>query len=308
MKKPKFDLAIIIVNYNTAQLTEDCLTAVFNADQPKGGLQVVVVDNGSKDGSVAMLKKLAKKHSNLIVIPSRQNLGFAKGNNVGVEASDARHLLFLNSDTIVKRYALVKPLKYLKAHPKVGAITIRLYLKDGSIDYDNHRGYPTPWVAMSKFSGLAKLFPNSTFFNGYHLGFKKLDKIHQIPVAAGSWLMMPTKLFRQIGCWDETYFFYGEDIDLCYRINEVGYKIIYYPRVSTLHLRGASSGLRKENAKTAVSGKENRLKVAKASTDAWKIFYKKFYRSKYPYLVTATIIAGMSVIGYLRVLKYKFSK
>lgn len=308
MKKPKFDLAIIIVNYNTAQLTEDCLTAVFNADQPKGGLQVVVVDNGSKDSSVAMLKKLAKKHSNLIVIPSRQNLGFAKGNNVGVEASDARHLLFLNSDTVVKRYSLVKPLKYLKAHPKVGAITIRLYLKDGSIDYDNHRGYPTPWIAMSKFSGLAKLFPNSTFFNGYHLGFKKLDKIHQIPVAAGSWLMMPTRVFAQIGRWDETYFFYGEDIDLCYRINEAGYKIIYYPKVSTLHLRGASSGLRKENAKTAVSGKENRLKVAKASTDAWKIFYKKFYRTKYPILVTATILAGMSIIGYLRVLKYKLSK
>lgn len=308
MKKPKFDLAIIIVNYNTAQLTEDCLTSVFNADQPKGGLQVIIIDNGSKDGSVAMLKKLAKKHSNLIVIPSRRNLGFAKGNNVGVEASDARHLLFLNSDTIIKRYSLVKPLKYLKAHPKVGAITIRLYLKDGSIDYDNHRGYPTPWVAMSKFSGLAKLFPDSTFFNGYHLGFKKLDKIHQIPVAAGSWLMMSTKVFAQIGRWDETYFFYGEDIDLCYRINEAGYKIIYYPKVSTLHLRGASSGLRKENAKTAVSDKENRLKVAKASIAAWKIFYKKFYRTKYPLIVTATILAGMSVIGYLRVLKYKFSK
>lgn len=308
MKKNKFDLAVIVVNYNTEQLTENCLNSVFNADQPKEGLQVIVVDNNSHDGSLAMLKKMEKRHANLIVIRNSENLGFAKANNIGVDACDAKNVLFLNSDTVVKRYALVKPLKYLKAHPKVGAVTIRLYLKDGSIDYDNHRGFPTPWVAISKFSGLANLFPHSTFFNGYHLGFRKLNKIHQIPVAAGSYLMMPTKLFRQIGMWDETYFFYGEDIDLCYRINHAGYKIIYYPKVSTLHLRGASSGLRKENAKTAVSSKENRLKVAKASTDAWRIFYKKFYKTKYPFFVTAFVLAGMSFIGYLRILKHKLTK
>ncbi len=308
MKKNKFDLAVIIVNYNTKDLLEDCLNSVFKADAPRDGLQVIVVDNGSKDGSLELLSRLEKKHPNLITVSNSKNLGFAKGNNVGVDASDAKHLLFLNSDTVIKRYSLVKPLKYLKTHPKVGAVTIRLYLKDGRIDYDNHRGFPTPWAAITKFSGLANLFPKSTFFNSYHLGFRKINKIHQIPVAAGSWLMMPAKLFRQIGMWDETYFFYGEDIDLCFRINHAGYKIIYYPKVSTLHLRGASSGLRKENAKTAVSGKENRLKVARASTDAWGIFYKKFYRNKYPFFVTATVLLGMSIIGNLRVLKYKLTK
>lgn len=308
MKKNKFDLAVIIVNYNTKQLLEDCLTSVFKADAPKDGLQVVVVDNGSKDGSLELLSRLEKKYPNLVVISSSENLGFAKGNNIGVDGSDAKHVLFLNSDTVIKRYALVKPLKYLKTHPKVGAVTIRLYLKDGSIDYDNHRGFPTPWAAITKFSGLSALFPNSTFFNSYHLGFRKLDKIHQIPVAAGSYLMMPTKLFRQIGMWDETYFFYGEDIDLCYRINQAGYKIIYYPKVSTLHLRGASSGLRKENAKSASSSRENRIKVARSSTDAWRIFYKKFYKTKYPFFVTAAVIAGMTLIGNIRVLKHKLTK
>lgn len=308
MKKHKYDLAVIIVNYNTEQLTKDCLDSVFVADKPKDGLQVIVVDNGSKDGSVVMLKKYAKKKPNLIIVESSENLGFAKGNNVGVDAADAKHILFLNSDTVVRRYALVKPLKYLKAHPKVGAVTIRLYLKDGGIDYDNHRGFPTPWTAITKFSGLAGLFPKSTFFNSYHLGFRKIDKIHQIPVAAGSYLMMPTKLFRTIGMWDDTYFFYGEDIDLCYRINEAGYKIIYYPKVSTLHLRGASSGLRKENAQSASSGRENRIKVAKSSIDAWRIFYKKFYKNKYPFFVTATVLTGMSLIGNLRLLKHKLTK
>ncbi len=308
MKKNKFELGVIIVNYNTEKLTEDCLNSVFKADAPKGGLQVVVVDNGSKDGSLEMLKKMAKKHENLILVENSKNLGFSKGNNVGVEAGDAKHLLFLNSDTVIKRYSLVKPLKYLKMHPKVGAITIRLYLKDGSIDYDNHRGFPTPWTAITKFSGFASLFPKSTFFNNYHLGFRKLDKIHQIPVAAGSWLMIPNKLFHQVGMWDTNYFHGGEDIDLCYRINEAGYKIIYYPKVSTLHLRGATSGIRKENAMAAASNKANRMKVAKASTDAWRIFYNKYYTKKYPFFVTALVIGGIALLGNIRFLKYKLSK
>lgn len=305
MKKYKYDLAIIIVNYNTRQLTDDCLASIFRADAPVGGLQVVVVDNGSTDDSVKVIKK---KYPEVTLIENKENSGFAAGNNIGVAAADARHLLFLNSDTVIKRYSLVKPLKYLKINPKVGAITIRLYLKDGSIDFDNHRDFPTPWASFTKFSRLGKLFPKSTIFNAYHLGCRKIDKIHQIPVAAGSFMMMPSQLFRKLGGWDEAYFFYGEDIDLCYRINEAGYKIIYYPKVSTLHLRGATSGIRKENAKTAVSSRANRLRVAQASTDAWKIFYKKFYQNKYPFYVTGLVLFGMSVFGSLRMIKHRLKK
>jgi len=305
MTKYQNELAIIIINYNTRDLLDDCLASIFRADHPKDGLQVVVVDNGSVDDSMDLV---AQKYPAVVTIQNSENLGFAKGNNLGVKASDARYLLFLNSDTVVKRYSLVKPLKYLKTHPRIGAITIRLFLKDGTIDYDNHRGFPTPWTSVTKFLGLAKIFPQSTFFNGYYLGFQKLDKIHQIPVAAGSYLMMPTKLFKDIGMWDETYFFYGEDIDLCFRVNQAGYKIIYYPKVTTLHLRGASSGLRKENAKTAVSSKANRIKVAKSSTNAWKIFYKKFYSKKYPFFVTALVLTGIAIKGKLRVWKYQLGK
>lgn len=305
MKKYINELGIIIVNYNTRELLDNCLSSIFKADHPKGGLQVIVVDNGSEDDSMDMV---AKEYPSVVVIKNSANLGFAKANNIGVGALDARYVLFLNSDTVIKRYSLVKPLKYLKTHPKVGAITIKLLLKDGSIDYDNHRGFPTPWASAANFLGLAKLFPKSTFFNAYHLGFQKLDKIHKIPVASGSFLMMPTKVFKDIGMWDETFFYYGEDIDLCYRLNEAGYSIIYYPKVTTLHLRGASSGIRKENAKTAVSKKDNKIKIAKASTDAWKIFYKKFYSKRYPFFVTWIVLAGIAIKGRLRVLKYQLGK
>lgn len=304
LKEKINDLAIIIVNYNTKALLDDCLASIMKADTPRGGLEVIVVDNASSDGSVEMVKK---KYRSVILVKNKSNLGFAKANNIGVEKTKAKNLLFLNSDTVIKRYSLVKPLKFLKNHPRVGAVTIKLFLKDGSLDYDNHRGFPTPWASFTHFSGISSIFPKSTLLNPYYLGFQKLNKVHTIPVAAGSYLMMPKKIFEKVGRWDEAYFFYGEDIDLCYRIGQAGFRIVYYPKVSALHLKGASSGLRKESAKIAVSSKSNRIKVAKASVEAMKIFYRKFYSDRYPKIVTWFILTGISLKGWLRVLKHKLS-
>ena len=303
MSKQK-DLSVIIVNYNTIDLLDNCLASVFKATTPKGGLEVVVVDNNSKDGSVAMVKK---KYPQVKLVASKENLGFAKGNNVGVKKTNSRYQLFLNSDTIINKDSLVKPLRYMQKHPKVGALTIKLILADGTIDYDNHRGYPTPWTSICHFTKISKLFPNSTLLNNYHLGRKNLNNTHQIPIAAGSYLMMPTKLFKQVGQWCEDYFFYGEDIDLCHQVNQAGYKIIYYPQTTTLHLKGASSGLRKETKKIAKPPKETRIKVAKSSIDAMKIFYKKFYTNQYPKLLTFLVLGGITLMGKFRVLKHKLT-
>lgn len=306
MKQTKqSDLAIIIISYNTKQLLYDCLSSVFAAQAPVGGIEVIVVDNNSQDDSVEMVQK---KFPQVKMVINKENTGFAFANNQGVVLANSKYLLFLNSDTVVGKDSLVRPLKYLKKHQDVGAITVRLVLADGGIDYDNHRGLPTPWTALCKFSGLSDIFPRSTVFNNYHLGCRKMDKIHQIPISAGSFLMMPDKLFKKLGGWDESYFFYGEDIDLCFRVNAAKYKIIYYPKTTTLHLRGASSGLRKENKNTTASSKENRIRVAKASIDAWKKFYKKFYATKYPKIVTSLVIAGISIMGYFRILKHRLRR
>lgn len=298
------DLSIIIVNYNTKGLLADCLHSVFAAAAPKNGLEVIVVDNNSTDGSQEMV---AKEFKQVRLVRNKSNLGFARANNEGYKIAKGKYLLFLNSDTVVKRYSFVKPLKFLKNHPKVGAVTIKLVTADGSLDIDNHRGYPTPWASFTHFSYLSKLFPHSPIFNPYYLGLKKLNRIHTIPVAAGSFLMMPAKVFDQIGRWDEAYYFYGEDIDLCYRINQAGYKIIYYPKVSTLHLKGASSGLRKETAKTTSVDRATRIRVAKSSVEAMKIFYKKFYAKKYPRPVTWLVLLAISIKGQLRALKHYLS-
>ena len=302
MREP--DLSIIIVNYNTKGLLADCLASVFAAAAPKNGLEVIVVDNASSDGSQAMV---AGQFKQVKLVRNKANLGFARANNEGYKVARGKYLLFLNSDTVVKRYSLVKPLKFLKNHPKVGAVTIKLILGDGTLDIDNQRGFPTPWASFCHFFGLSSLFPHSTIFNPYHLGLKKLNRIHAIPVAAGSFLLLPAKLFDQIGRWDESYFFYGEDIDLCYRINEAGYKIIYYPKVSILHLKGASSGLRRETAAIAKPDRATRIRVARASVEAMKIFYAKFYAQKYPRLITWFVLSAITLKGWLRVLKHQLT-
>jgi len=102
------------------------------------------------------------------------------------------------------------------------------------------------------------LFPHSPRFNGYFRSYEDFSEIHPVPVIAGSYMLMPRSLDQQLGGWDETYFFYGEDIDYCYRIHEAGYEIIYFPLVEVLHYKGASSGLRKESADIARPPKETR--------------------------------------------------
>jgi GT2 family glycosyltransferase len=296
------DLAVIIVNYNTQQLLADCLDSLLAAESPPAGLEIVVVDNHSTDGSVAMVQA---DYPTVRLLANEENVGFATANNQGTAVSQAPYLLFLNSDTRVEPRALVEPLTYLQQQPQVGAITVRLVYPTGERDPDNHRGFPTPWNALCHFTGLSRLLPHSPRFNGYFQSFQDFDETHTVPVIAGSFMMMPRFLFDELGGWDETYFFYGEDIDFCYRINQAGYEVVYYPHVTVLHYKGASSGLRKESTDIARPPKATRVKVAQESIRAMKIFYRKFYRDQYPWLVTALVLAGIELRGRLRILKHQ---
>jgi GT2 family glycosyltransferase len=298
------DLSVIIVSYNTKQLLDDCLCSLLAAEAPPGGLEIIVVDNASKDGSVAMVRE---KYPQVRLVASEVNKGFAAANNVGTAVAHGQYLLFLNSDTRVDADALAKPLAYMQANPEAGALTVRLLYPNGQRDPDNHRGFPTPWNALCHFSGLSRLFPKRPRFNGYFQSYADFSQTHPVPVIAGSYMMMPRALYDALGGWDETYFFYGEDIDFCYRIHQAGYKIIYYPHVTVLHYKGASSGLRKESADIARPPKETRVKVAQESVRAMQVFYRKFYSQQYPAIVTGFVLAGIQVRGWFRVMKHKLT-
>jgi GT2 family glycosyltransferase len=299
------DLSVIIVSYNTCQLLDECLASLLEADQPHAGTEIVVVDNASSDGSQAMVRE---KYPQVRLLVAEENKGFSAANNMGAAVTQGSNLLLLNSDTRLSRQALVQPLQYLQDHPEVGAITVRLVYPNGQRDPDNHRGFPTPWNALCHFSGLSRLFPHKPRFNGYFHSYADFNHTHAVEVIAGSFMMMPRDLVDQLGGWDETYFFYGEDIDLCYRIHDAGYEIIYYPHVEVLHYKGASSGLRKESADIAQPLKETRVKVARESVRAMKIFYRKFYSEKYPRLLTGLVLAGIQVRGWLRIAKHQLTR
>ena len=195
----------------------------------------------------------------------------------------------------------------MQANPDVGALTVQLIYPNGQRDPDNHRGFPTPWNALCHFSGLSRLFPNTLRFNGYFQSYADFSQTHTVEVIAGSYMLMPRSLFDLLSGWDETYFFYGEDIDFCYRINEAGYKIVYYPHTQVLHYKGASSGLRKESADIARPPKETRVKVAQESVRAMQVFYRKFYSRQYPSWVTGLVLSGIRVRGWFRVMKHKLT-
>lgn len=298
------DLSIVIVSHNTCALLDDCLQSLARAAVPAGGMEIIVVDNASRDGSAQMVRE---KYPEVCLLVCEQNLGFAAANNRGTAVSRGEYVLFLNSDTVVEERALVEPLAYLRAHPEVGSLTAKLIYPTGERDPDNHRGFPTPWNALCRFTGLSQLFPRNPRFNGYYQSDKDFDAIHAVDVIAGSFMMMPRRVFEELGGWDETYFFYGEDIDFCYRIRQAGYAIIYYPHVEVLHYKGASSGLRKESADIARPPKETRVKVARESVRAMQIFYGKFYSDKYPPLVTGLVLAGIRARGWLRIVKHQLT-
>jgi GT2 family glycosyltransferase len=298
------ELSVIIASHNTCRLLADCLTSIASADPPANGYEVIVVDNASADGSADMVRR---EFPDVKLISNSKNLGFSAANNQGAAVAAGEYLLFLNSDTYVGRDALAAPLAYLRPNPQVGALTVRLVYANGQRDPDNHRGFPTPWTSFCHFSGLDRLGKGWPLFDNYYQSYRDFCAIHEIDVAAGSYLLMPADLFHDLGGWDEEYFFYGEDIDLCYRIHEAGRTIVYYPPVEVRHYKGASSGIRKESAQFTRPPRATRMRVAHESSRAMGIFYRKFYGDKYPALITALVLAAIRAMGWLRVLRHRLT-
>jgi len=294
----KVDLSVIILNYNTKDLLKECLDSVKKTENDGYSIEVIVVDNASTDGSPAIIKKNFPEFK-LIVNP--KNVGFAAGCNRGLRESNGRYILFLNSDTKVTKEAFKKMISFMDKDEQVGASSPKTMLFSGGMDPDCHRGFPTPWASFCYFLGLEKLFPKSKIFGQYHKFYLDLNKAHEIDAGFGTFMFVRKTALDEVGSWDEKYFFYGEDLDLFYRIKKAGWKIMFFPEPIVFHHKGASSGLRKESKKVSRASREIRVKTAKASIKAMEIFYKKFYQDKYPRFITWLIILGIKIKGFFRV-------
>lgn len=282
------DLSIIILNYNVRDLLLKCLESIFKNKKASDNWQIIVVDNGSEDGSVEAVRE--KGYKDIEILENKSNLGFSAGNNVGVEKAKAPVILFLNPDTVVVDGAISKSLKFLISNPDIGALTCRVELPDGKLDYSCHRGFPTPWNAFCYFSGLSKIFPRSSLFSGYTASYLDIHKTHEIDCLTGAFLMVRKIAGDQIGWWDTNYFWNGEDIEFCFSLKEKNWKIFYFPDEKIIHYKGSSA--KKAKPETISHG-----------ISAMRIFYKKHYYKKYPPFIRDFVLLGIKALEHYRKLK-----
>jgi GT2 family glycosyltransferase len=282
----KVELSIIIVNYNTKEELLTCLKSIYDLKY-EVSFEVIVSDNGSSDGSIEMVRR---EFPQVLLLENKENLGFAKGNNQAKKYAKAENILFLNSDTILHKGSLKQPLEYLKNQGGVGAVTCKVVLKNGKLDLDTRRSFPTPWVAFAHFLYFDRLFPKSTIFAKYWYGYIPDTKMHQIDVLQGAYCLVRKEILDKVGWFDESYFLDGEDIDLCWKIYQLGYKIMYFPKVSITHIKKASK-------------KKNRNDSVLSGMKAMETFYRKHLWSKYPLIVNYTVIGGIEILKKIRLAK-----
>lgn len=272
------DVSIIIVNYNTKELLKQTIQSVMDTTK-NIEYEIIVSDNNSKDGSQSMIKE---SFSKVMLIENKDNLGFPRGNNVAIKKAKGRYILLLNSDTMVLKNCIEQCVNYMDNDKKIGTLGCKLVLKDGTLDHACKRGFPTPEASLFYMLKFNKLFPENKKFGAYTMGYLNDDSINEVGSLTGAFMMVRREAIEKVGLLDEDFFMYGEDIDWCYRIKEAGYKVIYYPKVKTIHYKGQSS-------------KKKRLKTIYEFHRAMILFYNKHYIKKYNFIVTFLVYVGVGL-------------
>lgn len=282
-------LSIILVTYNSYPFLLRCLESIPLGGLDKNAYEIIVVDNASSDETIEEMKK--RKDIHLLVNTS--NTGFAAANNQAIKHAKGAYILFLNPDTILRKNSLKRILSFMQENTRASIATCNVSLPSGEIDDACHRGFPTPWNALCHFSGLSHLFPKSLFFNGYHLGYRNLDVVHEIDSCAGAYMMVRKSAGDAISWFDEEYFWYGEDIDFCFRMKETGGHVFFIPDVSILHYKGISSGIKAHSQEFSTATRETKQQATEARFAVMNIFYRKHYQQRYPKWVTLLVLGGI---------------
>jgi len=295
----KIDLSVVIVTYNSFDTIKKCLESL-NKTILKNTFEVIVVDNNSKDDSAKLLSELCQKYDFLTFIKNKKNDGFSKANNIGIKRTQqSRYVLFLNPDTVVYKNTVDGMIEFMDKTKDAGVSTCFMELLNGELDDSSHRGFPTPWNSFTYFSGLAKMFPKSKLFSGYNMTYLDLSSTHEVDALAGSFMLVRRGVGEKLNWWDEDFFFYGEDIDFCFRIKELGYKVYFVPKFRALHHKGISSGIKKISKDLSKATLETKLFVTNHRFMAMKIFYNKHYRKDMPFFVTWIIFLAIDIKKFL---------
>ena len=295
-------LSIVIVSFNVEELLAKCLESIekYSEDITK---EVFVVDNNSSDNTVLRIRKDFPK---VTLIANKKNLGFSKANNQALKKAKGDYLLVLNPDTELKQGTLHKMIGFMRKNKDVAVSTCRVELADGSLDRDCRRHFPTPWRSFCHFSNLSKIFKGSKIFDQYYMGYMPDNIEQEVDACAGAFMMIRSSALKKVGYFDEDFFFYGEDLDWCWRFREKGYRIVYTPITKIIHHKGASSGIKDSSKKISKATKESKRRVLKESTRAMRLFYEKHYKTVYPSIVRWFVLTGVKILETVRLLKLQF--
>jgi GT2 family glycosyltransferase len=239
---------IVVLNWNQPDLTIECLESVYKLHVKNYELRVIVVDNGSSDDSVQKLNtKKANAQWNVVVLETGDNLGFAGGNNVGIQHAlnnNADYVVLLNNDTVVSGNLIDGLLRTYKENPKAGAVSPKIYFAKG---YEFHKNkYGRDDLGKVIWYAGGKMDWNNVY--GSNVGVDEVDtgqfeKTKETDFATGCCVMFPKSVLEKVGLLDEKYYLYMEDADLCERIKKSGYKIFYTPHAHLWHKVSQSSGI-----------------------------------------------------------------
>lgn len=278
--KPK--LSVIFVNYNSGDYLIDCLKSL-EVVSDKVNFDFWVVDNNSSDESIEKVRKfLPGAH----YIENKENLGFGAANNQALKKINTELILLLNPDTKVEKETLPFMIKFMTEHPEVGAATCKAVHEDGSVDWAYHRGFPTPWASFLYFLGNDSL---------YHLTEKDMEQIHEVDAISGSFFFTKKSVLDKVGLFDEDYWMYAEDIDLCFRMKKAGYKVMYVPNVTITHLKGVSSGIKQHSQHLSTASLESKKKAFNSFYETMKVFYKKNLEKQYPFFINWLVYLGINL-------------
>ena len=280
------DLTVVIVNYRVRYFLEQTLRSVMEAVQ---GLtaEVIVIDNASGDGSLEFVRERLPE---CVYVENRENVGFARANNIGIRMARGEYTLILNPDTIICKRVIDDCLEWMRTHERCSAIGAHMVDGNGVFLPESKRAFTTPWVSFCKIFGLSALFPRSRWFAKYHLRYLSEDEPHQVDVLSGAFMFCRTSLLQQVDGLDEDFFMYGEDIDLSYRLVLAGGENWYVP-TTMIHYKGEST-------------KKDSMRYVRVFYDAMLIFYRKHFPHMswvlYPVIKLGVFVrAGMAMVKRL---------
>lgn len=252
-------ISIIIVHYKVPECLREAIHSIYQAEL-SGSAEIIVVDNASGDNSAQITKK---EFPEVTWIQLKQNIGFGKACNIGARHAKGQYILLLNPDTVISKTSLSVAYDLLESRSDIGLMGPKILNPDGTLQASCRRSFPTPAVAIFHLSGLSKLFPKSKLVSRYHMTFMDPDQAGELEAISGSFMFLRRDLFNEIGGFDEIFFMYAEDLDLCWRIREKGYKVWYEPATQIIHRKGRSSS-------------KNAIRSRIAFYEAMVLFLKKY--------------------------------